>query len=117
MIVEWIAAVLIIAGAFLMMIAALGIVRFRDVYLRLHAATKAPSLASLLLIAGIVLQFFSLPVLIKGLLIVLFIFITAPISSHMISRVGHLMHVRQDERTHRDELPEQDDDGQNIGPS
>ena len=38
---EYIAAATLLGGAFFMLVASLGLVRFPDLYTRMHAATKA----------------------------------------------------------------------------
>jgi multicomponent Na+:H+ antiporter subunit G len=112
MISEWIAAIFLLIGALFMLIASIGIVRFQDIYLRMHAATKAPSLGVLLMITGVVIYFASWWILAEGLLIILFIFMTAPIGSHVLARVAHMMHVKKCKETFIDELLEQSDEQQ-----
>lgn len=75
---------LILAGAFFILIAAIGIFRFRDLYSRLHASTKAPSFGIFLIVIGVCIFFNDPVVYLKGLLIVLFIYLTAPLAAHAI---------------------------------
>lgn len=104
MISEWIAAILLVLGAFFMLIASIGLVRLKDLYMRMHASTKAPSLGIFLMVMAIIVYFFRFWTSIEGLLIILFIFMTTPIGSHMISRAAHAMGVEKDENTIVDEL-------------
>ncbi len=106
MISEWIVAVLLVLGALFMFIASLGIVRLKDFYMRMHASTKAPSLGIFLMVIGIIVFFFDFRSTFEGLVIILFVFLTTPIGSHMISRVAHSMGVEKDKNTVIDELDE-----------
>lgn len=106
MINEWIAAILLVLGAGFMLIAGIGILRFPDFYLRMHAATKAPSLGVFLMVVGIMVYFGDILVVVQGTLIVLFIFITTPVGAHMLSRAAHLMGIRQSDEMIVDELSE-----------
>jgi multicomponent Na+:H+ antiporter subunit G len=107
MISEWIAGILLVLGAFFMLIASVGLVRLPDLYMRIHAATKAPSLGIFLMVIGIIVYFFNLWTSIEGVIVIVFVFITAPIGSHMISSVAHDMGVDKDKTTIVDEM-EQD---------
>ncbi|MFW6290570.1 MAG: monovalent cation/H(+) antiporter subunit G, partial [Mariniphaga sp.] len=76
--------IFILTGSFFILVAAIGLVRLGDLYSRLHAATKAPSFGIFLLALGVGI-FFNQPVVyLKGLFIVLFIYLTAPLGAHAI---------------------------------
>ncbi len=109
MISEWIAAILLLFGAGFMLIAGIGILRFTDLYLRMHAATKAPSLGVFLMVVGIIVFFGEILFVVKGTLIILFIFMTTPVGSHMLSRTAHLMNVQKSKETLVDELSDYDE--------
>ncbi|MFO7655988.1 MAG: monovalent cation/H(+) antiporter subunit G [Bacteroidales bacterium] len=79
-------SVLIIAGALFILIAAIGIVRFDDLFSRMHATTKATSFGLLLLLAGVALFFLQTIVFVKAFLIVIFIYLTAPLAAHSIAK-------------------------------
>jgi multicomponent Na+:H+ antiporter subunit G len=104
MISEWIAGILIILGSLFMLIASIGMVKLPDLYMRIHAATKAPTLGIFLMALGIIVYFFELWASVEGLIVILFVFITTPIASHMISRVAHTMGVKKTESTIVDEM-------------
>jgi multicomponent Na+:H+ antiporter subunit G len=75
---------LILAGSFFILVAAIGLVRFKDLYSRLHAGTKAPSFGIFLIVLGVSIYFNTPAVYIKSLFIVLFIYLTAPLAAHAI---------------------------------
>lgn len=76
-----------IAGGLLVVLAGVGVVRFRDVYARMHAATKAPTLGISLI--GIASALALDDGRAKILIAVAFIFITAPSASHLVGRAAY----------------------------
>ena len=75
---------LIITGAFFILTAAVGILRFKDLYSRLQGVTKASSFGIILIVIGVGI-FFNLPsTYIKGLFIIFFTCLTAPLTAHAI---------------------------------
>ena len=101
---EIVVSVLLVLGSFFMFLAGLGTFRFPDLYSRMHAATKASSFGIGLMLAGFILYDFSWYLFIESVLIMLFIFITAPVAAHMLGRVGYMLNVPQYEKTVVDEM-------------
>jgi multicomponent Na+:H+ antiporter subunit G len=66
---DGLSVVLILAGAFFFFAGTLGLLRFPDVFTRLHAITKADNLGLGLTVAGLVLQTASVPAVLKLVLI------------------------------------------------
>ena len=83
---EIIVAILLLAGALFILVAAIGLFRFRDTFSRMHATTKATSFGILLITCGVAILFFSWIMMIKALLLVVFIYLTAPLAAHSISK-------------------------------
>lgn len=83
------ALVLVLIGALLCLTAAIGLLRFRDVPSRLHAATKPQVLGFLLICVSIALSVRSWPVVAFLVPVVLIQFATAPLAAHMISRQAY----------------------------
>jgi multicomponent Na+:H+ antiporter subunit G len=79
-------SILILLGSFFILIASIGMVRFKDLYGRLHASTKATSFGILLLLVGASIYFNDVQVYVKTLLIIVFIYLTAPLAAHSISK-------------------------------
>lgn len=77
--------ILLIAGAAWMLLAAIGVLRFDDTYSRMHAVTKASTLGLLLTLAGASVHLRG-PDLGKLVLVGVFVFITAPVGAHLVSR-------------------------------
>jgi multicomponent Na+:H+ antiporter subunit G len=101
---ELLAAALVLVGAVLMLLAGLGVVRMPDLFTRMQAATKAASLGSGTALLAVALHFDDLSVIIRALLAIAFIFLTAPISAHMIARAAYFMGVAIWERSVIDDL-------------
>lgn len=69
----------LIAGAGLILIASLGILRMPDLYLRMHASAKAGTLGAGLVLGGAVLFFADWLVAIELLMAIFFLILTAPV--------------------------------------
>ena len=81
---------LIVAGTLLMLISAIGIIRFPDFYLRMSAITKAATLGLFLLLIGLAI-FFNRPGLsIKSFIIILLILLSNPVGAHAIARAAYM---------------------------
>ena len=85
--------VLILLGALLCLSAAVGLLRFRDVPSRLHAATKPQVLGLILICLAIALSLRTVGGILVGLAlvapIVLMQFATAPLSAHIVGRQAY----------------------------
>ncbi|KYJ96832.1 monovalent cation/H(+) antiporter subunit G [Microbacterium sp. CH1] len=85
--------VLILLGAILCLSASVGLLHFRDVPTRLHAATKPQVLGLLLICVAIALSQRSVGGVLFGLVlvapVVLMQFATAPLSAHMVGRQAY----------------------------
>jgi multicomponent Na+:H+ antiporter subunit G len=86
--VEAVGDVLLVVGAGWAVLAAVGVLRFDDVFSRMHAATKAPTLGLLLVLGGAALHLDGGDAL-KLLLVGLLVFLTAPVGAHLIGRAVH----------------------------
>lgn len=80
------ALICLLAGSLLCLLAAIGLLRFPDLMSRMHAATKPQVLGILLILLAVGLSVRSVPVIGTLVLVGVFQMLTAPISSHMISR-------------------------------
>lgn len=91
------AAAFLLAGSALTLTASIGLVRFPDLFTRMHAATKPQSLGLLLILVGIGLRLQDVRVIGILALIALFQLLTAPVSAHMVGRAAFRTgRIRQD---------------------
>ena len=85
---EIITSVLLLIGAFFILVGSIGLVRLPEFFMRLHAPTKASTLG----VGGILLASMAFAlnegVLIHELIITLFVFVTAPVSAHVLSQAA-----------------------------
>lgn len=91
-------------GGVFMFLAALGIVRLPDLYMRLSACTKAATLGVALTLIGSALHFDDIGVTSRAVATILFVFLTAPVAGHMIGRAAYLANTPLWENTTIDEL-------------
>jgi multicomponent Na+:H+ antiporter subunit G len=86
---DTLAAVCLLLGAMLALIAAVGVLRFPDVLTRMHSATKPQVLGLLLLLLGLGLRLREPGSI--GILVLVGVFqlATAPIASHMVGRSSY----------------------------
>lgn len=97
-------AVLLLAGALFSLIAAIGIVRLPDLYSRMHAASKAGTVGSGLLLLAVGIHSQELSTLARALAGFVFFVLTAPISAHLLARAAHKAGHRLAAPSVRDEL-------------
>lgn len=79
---------LMLVGAAWALLAALGVLRFDDVYNRMHAATKSTTLGLLLILPGAGFHL-GAPEAAKLLLVGVLVFVTAPVGAHLVGRAVH----------------------------
>ena len=88
MIMDAVATVLIALGSVMTIAAGVGLARLPDVFTRMHAATKVGTLGTGLIMAGVACVFADWTVVVRCVLIVFFLLLTAPIGAHMIGRAA-----------------------------
>lgn len=86
--VEGLAYALVYAGAAFCLVGAIGVLRFPDVYSRMHAAGITDTLGALLVLAGLVpLAGFSLATA-KLLFILAFLWMASPTATHALAKAA-----------------------------
>ncbi len=86
--IDILAGLAILAGSFVVGTASLGLLRLRDPFLRMHAATKAGVVGSGLIVIGAALAIGGAAALVLGVLCVVFLLVTSPIASHALGRAA-----------------------------
>ena len=93
--IDLFAAALVLLGAGFALIGSIGLVRLPDIYTRLHGPTKATTLGVGSILLGSILFFSSRQGLsLHEVLVSLFLFITAPVSAHLIARAALQRHSK-----------------------
>jgi multicomponent K+:H+ antiporter subunit G len=89
LLLEWVAAALVVGASFFLLVGAIGLVRLPDFYMRLHAPTKASTLGvGGVLLASMLVAFVQGRPGFAELLITLFVFVTAPVSANVLAQAG-----------------------------
>lgn len=99
LLVELLVALLILIGAGFTLLGSVGLIRLRDLYERLHTPTKATTLGvgSLLIASAIFFSWHEPGVSLHEVLVAVFLFITAPVSAHLIAKAA--LHQRTTSRS------------------
>lgn len=79
---------MLLAGAAFAVIGGIGLIRFPDLYTRLHAGGITDTIAPLLIVGGLILQAGLSLLTVKLLLILLFLLFTTPTASHATVRAA-----------------------------
>uniref|UniRef100_Q07JT9 Monovalent cation/proton antiporter, MnhG/PhaG subunit n=1 Tax=Rhodopseudomonas palustris (strain BisA53) TaxID=316055 RepID=Q07JT9_RHOP5 len=97
---EVLVSALILIGAFFLFVGSFGLVKLPDIMRRLHAPTKATTLGigSLLIASMLYFALLNGVPSLHELMIAVFLFLTAPITAHMIAK-AHLLRNRALQRS------------------
>lgn len=103
LILEILVSILLLIGAFFMLVGGIGMVRLPDLFMRLHAPTKSSTLGlGSFLIAAMIFSAMYGRFGFAEVLITLFAFITAPVSANLMAQAA--LHLRL--RSLSGEVPE-----------
>jgi multicomponent K+:H+ antiporter subunit G len=88
--IDIIASIFLIIGGGFLLIGSIGLSKLPDFYMRLHAPTKASTLGIGSILLGSIVYFSGqvYGISVKEILITLFLFLTAPITAHMLSKTA-----------------------------
>lgn len=100
----WLSSLFLVAGALICLIAAAGVLRLPDFFMRMHAATEAGVAGCGLVLIGVALAYPSLDMWVKVVLAVGFLLMTTPIAGHLLARAGYVAGVPLWTGTSGDEL-------------
>jgi multicomponent Na+:H+ antiporter subunit G len=93
-IVHVVAVLMLVIGSLFALVAALGMLRFPDLYTRMHAASKAGTLGSGVLLLALAIDALQFGVATRAVAGVIFLVLTAPISAHLLARAAYFAGVR-----------------------
>ena len=88
MLLDTVSGIMMLVGGGFAVIGGIGVIRFPDVFTRLHAAGITDTMAPLLIIGGLMLQAGWSILSFKLLLILLFLLFTTPTASHATARAA-----------------------------
>lgn len=96
--ISFVSSAMLLAGSFLIFSGALGVLRFPDTFSRMHAAGVSDTLATTLLLGGLMLLAGWSLVLLKLWMILLFILFTSPTASHALGKAVWRHQQHEDRR-------------------
>ena len=87
---EIVASLMLIIGAIFLLVGSVGLTRLPDFFMRLHAPTKATTLGVGMVLLACMVRFSEQQdyLSVHELMITVFLFITAPITAHMLAKVA-----------------------------
>ena len=91
-------------GVLFILLAAIGVVRMPDFYLRVSVTTKAATLGIGLILISAAIYFGDISVTSRVVAIIFFLFLTAPVAAHMIGRASYFIGTEMWEKSVIDEL-------------
>jgi multicomponent Na+:H+ antiporter subunit G len=85
--------IIISLGTLFILLAAVGILRMPDLFLRISVTTKAATLGVGMVLIGMTLYFSDISIGTRAIAIILFLLLTAPIGAHLIGRSSYFVGV------------------------
>lgn len=87
---EFLISIFLLIGSFFVLVGSVALVKLPDFFMRLHGPTKATTLGVGAMLVASMLYYFSYhdAVRLNELLIIIFLFMTAPVSAHLMSRAA-----------------------------
>ncbi|MBP1843826.1 multicomponent Na+:H+ antiporter subunit G [Rhizobium petrolearium] len=99
-------ALIVLVGAGFVLVAAIGINRLPDLYTRMHAASKAGTVGSGLMLLAVGLHAGDLATFARAIAGFFFFVLTAPVSAHLLAMAAHKVGYNLSELSVRDEMNE-----------
>ncbi|MBX3279671.1 MAG: monovalent cation/H(+) antiporter subunit G [Acidobacteria bacterium] len=96
--------VLMLTGAFFMFVAAVGVVRMPDLFLRMSATSKSATLGAACMLLAAAVHFNDFGITTRVLATIAFLLLTAPVAAHRIGRAAYFLGVPLWRGTVRDDL-------------
>ncbi len=103
--IELVISLFLLLGAIFVLVGSIGLARLQDLYVRLHAPTKATTLGLGGVLLGCMLYMYHIEQFIglNELLITLFLVITAPVTAHILAKTAMHYRVKVMQRTKNQE--------------
>lgn len=103
---DYFAGILVIIGAFFALVASVGLIRLPDIYSRMHAASKAGTVGSGLMMIALACTAGDSGTAIRALAGVFFFILTAPIAAHLLARAAYKVGYRLWDKSVIDDMSE-----------
>ncbi len=99
------AGLFVVMGAGFALVAAIGILRLPDFYTRIHAASKAGTVGSVLALVALAIVSVETAEILRAIAAIVFFFLTAPISAHLLGKAAYSAGYHMWEGSVLDEMP------------
>lgn len=107
--VTLISAALLVIGSFFALVASIGLLRLPDVYTRMHAASKAGTMGSCLMLIALAIHATDTGTMSRALAGVAFFLLTAPVSSHLLAKAAYAVGYRLHSSAVMDDMQPKDE--------
>jgi multicomponent Na+:H+ antiporter subunit G len=94
----------LVVGALFALAASIGLLRLKDVYMRMHAGSKAGTLGSGVMLLALALYAGDLSIVTRAVAGVVFFLLTAPVAAHLLAKAAYTVGYRPCADTKLDEL-------------
>ena len=111
---EALTSMMLLTGSGFALVAAIGLLRMPDLFTRMHAATKTGTLGVGCTALAVAIYFENISITLQAIMIIVLLFLTAPIAAHMIGRAAYLVQVPLGSGTVVDELEGQYDPERHV---
>lgn len=108
---EILIAILLLLASFFTLVSSFGIIRLHDVYMRMHAITKASSLATILFLIALILAQPGWRVVLGSLLLIVFVIATAPVSTHALAKISVQLGIKMAKGEVRNDMKTDENSG------
>lgn len=103
-ILDIIVGIMLVSGALFALVASVGLLRLKDVYMRMHAASKAGTLGSGVMLLALAVYSGDSGIVTRALAGVVFFLLTAPVAAHLLAKASYAVGYRPCSDTKIDEL-------------
>ena len=107
--VTLVSAAFLVIGSFFALVASIGLLRLPDVYTRMHAASKAGTMGSCLMLIALAIHATDVGTMSRALAGVVFFLLTAPVSSHLLAKAAYAVGYRLHASAVMDDMKPKDD--------
>lgn len=94
MITEIAVSALLLVGSLFILVGAIGLARLPDFFMRLHAPTKATTLGVGGMLLASMVYLLDEGLSLRELLVTLFLFVTAPVSAHLLAKAALALRMK-----------------------
>lgn len=101
---EAITSALLLAGSGFMLLAAIGLLRMPDLYMRMGTSTKATTLGLVCILIAVAVYSAEASIVARVIATIVFVFLTTPVAAHVLGRAAYTVGVPLWDATTVDEL-------------